>query len=253
MTVRVPDLRAERRLWQQGLLRVCGVDEVGTGALCAPVFAAAVLVKPNGHKVPGVRDSKTLSVKQREQVVGQIKSRVLAWGVGAASVAEIERLNIYHASHLAMRRALARIDGYDHVLVDGRKIVGFEDQVGPYTSIVDGDASSYAIACASVIAKVTRDRLMALLAVRYPGYGWEHNAGYTTRAHIAGLRELGLTPHHRRTYARIRGMLEGDQLAFEFLQAEGELGTEDDFVAIPIATDELLERARELVEAGGAG
>ena len=120
---------------------MCGVDEVGMGALCAPVVAAAVLVKPNCHKVPGVRDSKTLSARQRERVVGQIKGRVLAWGVGAASVAEIERLNIYHASHLAMRRALARIQAYDHVLVDGRKIVGFEDQVGPYTSIIDGDAT----------------------------------------------------------------------------------------------------------------
>ena len=220
------------------------------GALCAPVFAAAVLVKPNCHKVPGVRDSKTLSVRQRERVVGQIKRRVLAWAVGAASVAEIERLNIYHASHLAMRRALARIDAYDHVLVDGRKIVGFEDQVGPYTSIVDGDASSYAIACASVIAKVTRDRLMTRLAVRYPGYGWEHNAGYTTRAHVAGLRELGLTPHHRRSYARIRAMLEGDQLALDLLEGDGGLGEETDgfegagfeleemsddaFIAIPI-------------------
>lgn len=194
------------------------------GALCAPVVAAAVLVKPNCHKVPGVRDSKTLSAKQRERLVGQIKQRVLAWGVGAASVAEIERLNIYHASHLAMRRALARIDNYDHVLVDGRKIVGFEHLVGPYTSIVDGDATSYAIACASVIAKVTRDRLMAQLAARYPGYGWEHNAGYTTRAHVAGLRELGLTPHHRRTYARIRGILEGDQLMLELMEREGGLG-----------------------------
>ena len=114
-----------------------------------------------------------------------------------------------------MRRALRRIPGYDHVLVDGRKIVGFEDQVGPYTSIVDGDASSYAIACASVLAKVTRDRLMARLALRYPGYGWERNAGYATREHVAGLRELGLTPFHRRTYQRIRAMIEGDQLAFE--------------------------------------
>jgi hypothetical protein len=87
---------------------------------------------------------------------------------------------------------------------------------------VDGDASSYAIACASIIAKVTRDRLMTRLAARYPGYGWEHNAGYTTRAHVAGLHELGLTPHHRRTYARIRGILEGDQLAFQLLEDDGE-------------------------------
>ncbi|MGI8533875.1 MAG: ribonuclease HII, partial [Candidatus Limnocylindrales bacterium] len=174
---RVPHLRAERSLWKQGSLRVVGVDEVGMGALCAPVVAAAVLVRPNCHKVVGVRDSKTLSARQREAVVRRVQSRVLAWGVGAASVAEIERLNIYHAAHLAMLRALRRINGYDHVLVDGRKIAGFEAHVGPYTAIVDGDASSYAIACASIIAKVTRDRLMRRLSVRYPGYGWENNAG----------------------------------------------------------------------------
>ena len=104
-----------------------GVDEVGTGALCAPVVAAAVLVRPNTRKIPGVRDSKTLSLRQREALVAEIQRRSLAWGVGAASVAEIERLNIYHASHLAMRRALRRVGAYDHVLVDGRKIVGFED------------------------------------------------------------------------------------------------------------------------------
>jgi ribonuclease HII len=199
------------------------------------VVAAAVLVKPNCHKIPGVRDSKTLSAKQREAVVGQIKKRVIAWGVGAASVTEIERLNIYHAAHLAMRRALRRIGDYEHVLVDGRKIVGFENHVGPYTAIVDGDASSYAIACASIIAKVTRDRLMALLAVRYPGYGWEHNAGYTTRDHVQGLRELGLTVHHRRTYARIRAMLDGDQLELALGAIDGDMaafGDEDDDMAI---------------------
>lgn len=217
MAVQVPHLRAERALWQKGKLRVVGVDEVGMGALCAPVVAAAVLVKPNCHKVPGVRDSKTLSARQRERVVDQIRSRALAWGVGAASVAEIERLNIYHAAHLAMRRALRRIENYDHVLVDGRKIVGFEDHVGPYTAIVDGDASSYAIACASVIAKVTRDRLMARLAIRYPVYGWEHNAGYTTRVHVEALRDHGPSVFHRRTYARIRVLLEGDQLPLDLL------------------------------------
>ncbi len=190
------------------------------GALCAPVVAAAVLVRPNTRKIAGVRDSKTLSLRQREALVADIQRRSLAWGVGAASVAEIERLNIYHASHLAMRRALRRIGAYDHVLVDGRKIVGFEAEVGPYTSIVDGDASSYAIACASIVAKVTRDRLMRLLAVRYPGYGWERNAGYATRDHVAGLQSLGLTPFHRRTYQRIRQILEGEQLALDLDDAE---------------------------------
>lgn len=219
MPARDPDLRAEWRLWQAGRRLVVGVDEVGTGALCAPVVAAAVLVRPNTRKIPGVRDSKTLSLRQRELLVAEIQRRSLAWGVGAASVAEIERLNIYHASHLAMRRALRRIGTYDHVLVDGRAIVGFEDQIGPYTSIVDGDASSYAIACASIVAKVTRDRLMRLLALRYPGYGWEHNAGYATRDHVAGLRALGLTPFHRRSYQRIRQILEGEQLGLGLPEA----------------------------------
>lgn len=198
---------------------VAGVDEVGMGALCAPVLAAAVLVRPHTRKVKGVRDSKTLSAAQRERVVDEIKLRSLAWGVGAASVTEIEHLNIRNASHLAMRRALARLPAHDHVLVDGLKIRDIEEHIGPYTAITHGDASSYAIACASVIAKVTRDRLMARLALRYPGYGWERNAGYATRDHVAGLESLGVTPFHRRTYQRIQALGEGHQLAFE-LNAE---------------------------------
>jgi ribonuclease HII len=214
-----PHLRAEHALWRQGQRLVVGVDEVGMGALCAPVFAAAVLVKPHTRKIKGVRDSKTLSARQRELVVDQIKQRSLAWGVGAASVAEIEQLNIRNAAQLAMRRAIARLPEHDHVLLDGLKISGIEEHIGPYTAIVRGDASSYSIACASVIAKVARDRLMAKLALRYPGYGWEHNAGYATRDHVEGLREFGVTPFHRRTYQRIRSILEGDQLAFDLASA----------------------------------
>jgi ribonuclease HII len=212
---RRPHLKAEFALWRAGSRLVVGVDEVGTGALCAPVVAAAVLVRPHTRKIAGVRDSKTLSVRQRERLVEDIKARCLAWGIGAASVAEIERLNVRNAAHLAMRRALHRLPPHDHVLIDGQKITGMEEHIGPYTPIVKGDASSYAIACASVLAKVTRDRLMSRLATRYPGYGWEHNAGYATRDHVAGLRELGVSPHHRRTYRRIRAILEGDQLAFD--------------------------------------
>ena len=215
MPPRQPHLKAEFALWQAGKRYVVGVDEVGTGPLCGPVVAAAVLVRPHTRKIKGVRDSKTLSTAQRARVVEQIKERALAWGIGAASVAEIERINIRNAAALAMRRALRRLPPYDHVLIDGQKITGFEEHIGPYTSIVKGDASSYAIACASVLAKVTRDRLMANLALRYPGYGWEHNAGYATRDHVAGLREHGVSPHHRRTFQRIRGILEGDQLSFE--------------------------------------
>lgn len=213
---RAPTLKAEWALWNQGLRFVVGVDEVGMGALCAPVVAAAVLVRPNCRKIAGVRDSKTLSQRQREALVDEIRRRSLAVGVGAASVAEIDRINIRNASHLAMRRALARIPGRDHVLIDGLKIAGFEEHIGPYTAIVDGDMRSYSIACASIVAKVTRDRLMVRLALRYPGYGWERNAGYATRDHVAGLREHGVTPFHRRSYQRIRALLEGDQLAFGF-------------------------------------
>jgi ribonuclease HII len=212
---RQPHHKAEFALWSAGKRYVVGVDEVGTGPLCGPVVAAAVLVKPHTRKIKGVRDSKTLSAAQRERVVERIKEHALAWGIGAASVAEIERLNIRNAAALAMRRALRPLPPYDHVLIDGQKITGIEEHIGPYTSIVKGDASSYAIACASVLAKVTRDRLMTNLAVRYPGYGWEHNAGYATRDHVAGLRALGVSPHHRRTFQRIRGILEGDQLSFE--------------------------------------
>ena len=218
MPPRQPHLKAEFALWSAGKKLVAGVDEVGTGPLCGPVVAAAVLVKPHTRKIKGVRDSKTLSSAQRERLVEAIKERSLAWGIGAASVAEIERLNVRNAAALAMRRALRRLPAVDHVLIDGQKIRDLEAHIGPYTPIVKGDASSYAIACASVLAKVTRDRLMRRLALRYPGYGWEHNAGYATRDHVAGLRELGVSPHHRRTYQRIRAILEGDQLALDLVE-----------------------------------
>ena len=237
MPPRQPHLKVEFALWSAGKRYVVGVDEVGAGPLCGPVVAAAVLVKPHTRKIKGVRDSKTLSAAQRERVVEQIKERALAWGIGAASVAEIERLNIRNAAALAMRRALRPLPPYDHVLIDGQKITGIEEHIGPYTPIVKGDASSYAIACASVLAKVTRDRLMANLAVRYPGYGWEHNAGYATRDHVAGLRAHGVSPHHRRTFQRIRGILEGDQLSFE-------LGGEP--VAEPAARDQEVEAQAEI-------
>ncbi len=222
MAPRQPHLKAEYALWSAGARLVAGVDEVGTGPLCGPVVAAAVLVKPHTRKIRGVRDSKTLSAAQRERLVEAIKERSLAWGLGAASVGEVEQLNVRNAAALAMRRALRRLPPYDHVLIDGQKIRGLEEHIGPYTSIVKGDVSSYSIACASVLAKVTRDRLMSRLAVRYPGYGWEHNAGYATADHVAGLRELGVSPHHRRTYQRIRAILEGDQLAFDLGGPVGE-------------------------------
>jgi ribonuclease HII len=173
---------------------------------------------PNCHRIEGVRDSKTLSAAQREALEPQIRRRALAVGVGAASVTEIDRLNIYHATHLAMRRALARIGEHDHVLVDGLRIAGFEAAVGPYDAIIDGDALVYSIACASIVAKVVRDRLMARLAVRHPGYGWEHNAGYATAEHRAAMASLGITAFHRRSFITTRRALEGvEQLGLELV------------------------------------
>ncbi len=235
MAVIVPTLRHERRLWNDGLTRIVGVDEVGVAPTCGAVVAAAVIMRPGCHRIPGVRDSKTLSAGQRERLDPLIRRRAVAIGVGAASVREIDQLNIYHATHLAMRRAIARVGGHEHVLVDGNRIAGFEHQVGPYTNIVDGDALVYSIACASVVAKVVRDRMMAMLSVRYPGYGWEHNQGYATRDHRDAIRAMGLTPFHRRSFLALQRTLAGDQL-------------ELDLGADPAASPATYERlARELV------
>jgi ribonuclease HII len=217
MAVIVPTLRHERRLWNEGLTRVVGVDEVGVAPTCGAVVAAAVIMAPGCHRIPGVRDSKTLSHLQRERLAPIIRRRAVAIGVGAASVREIDQLNIYHATHLAMRRAIARVGGHEHVLVDGNRIVGFEQQVGPYSNIVDGDAKVYSIACASVIAKTVRDRMMAKLAARYPGYGWERNQGYAALEHRQAIRRLGLTPHHRRSFLALQRTLAGDQLSLDLM------------------------------------
>ena len=201
----VPTLAREWALWRGGAQRVAGVDEVGMACLAGPVVACALVVKPYCRKIPGVRDSKTLSLQQRERLYGEILKRAAAVGVGAASVTEINAINILRASHLAMFRALKRVQPLDHALIDGREIC--EIDLGPHTAIVDGDALSYAIASASIIAKVTRDRLMHKLAVRYPGYDWEHNVGYATRAHRQAIRERGLTPFHRAEFGTVKLML----------------------------------------------
>ena len=157
--------------------------------------------------IRGVDDSKKLLPAERVKLAARIRDRAVSWALGAASVREIERLNIYHATTLAMRRALRRLSVHpDHVLIDGRPIRGLEI---PHTAIVGGDACCYSIACASIVAKVTRDRAMAALSRRHPGYGWERNVGYATPAHIAGLGERGLSPHHRRTFFRVRQVAEG--------------------------------------------
>src|SRR5213592_4640248 len=200
----MPSLNHEKRLWAQGLLRVVGVDEVSVASLAGPVVAAACLVTPDTRLIRKVNDSKVLTRLQREDLISRIRGRVMKVGIGAASVAEIHRLNIYHASHVAMLRALRQIGEYDWVLVDGRRILDPAFAPGRHTEIVRGDAKSFAIAAASIIAKVTRDRLMAKLATKYPGYGWEHNCGYPTIDHRAALRARGLTPLHRHDFGTVK-------------------------------------------------
>lgn len=201
-----PSLDFECVLWEQGYHRIAGVDEAGLGSLCGPVVSAAVCLPTHCSMIPGVRDSKLLSASQRERLFDEIGAQALAVGVGAASVAEIERYNVLLAVRLAMKRALERIRDCDHALIDGLPIRTVD--LGPHTAIVDGDARCYAIACASIVAKVTRDLLMRKLALRYPGYGWDRNAGYGTPEHLEALRRYGPTPYHRRYFAPVRAVIE---------------------------------------------
>lgn len=211
----MPSLNHERELWQRGLARVVGVDEVGMATLAGPVVAAACLVTRDVRLIRRVRDSKLLTREEREELLPLIRGRVARIGIGAASVAEIHRLNIYHASHLAMLRAIRQVGEYDHVLVDGRRILDPNFAPGKHTEIVKGDMKSFAIAAASIVAKVTRDNLMAKLAVRFPGYGWEHNAGYPTPDHRAALRERGVTPIHRRDFGTVKLLLLAEQTVLD--------------------------------------
>jgi ribonuclease HII len=177
------------------------VDEVGRGPLAGPVVAAAVVLKP-GTSVPGARDSKALSKSRREALAREILSNAAAVSLGAASVREIDRLNILVSTRLAMSRALRRLpDPPEHVVVDGLPVKGLE---WAHEAIVGGDDRVHSIACASILAKVVRDRLMGRLALRYPGYGWETNMGYGTAQHLAALRGLGPTPHHRLTFGGVQ-------------------------------------------------
>ncbi len=187
---------------ENGHARIVGVDEVGRGPLAGPVVACAILLPPHCTDIDGVGDSKALRAEDRDRLAVEIRRVALAIGVGAASVTEIDRINIYHATALAMRRAIARIPGpHDLLLIDGSP---FGALGLPHQAVVKGDASCLSIACASIIAKVTRDRVLASLGSRYPLYGWNSNAGYGTPAHLAALSEHGATPHHRRSFRPLR-------------------------------------------------
>jgi ribonuclease HII len=195
---------------------IAGVDEVGRGPLAGPVVACAVVMPPERRAMPGINDSKQLSAKMREKLAVRILANAVGIGIGAASVREIDRFNILQASVLAMRRALRRLPvAPNHVVVDGRALRTLEIV---HTAVIHGDARCYSIACASILAKITRDRVMRALASRYPGYLWDENVGYATVAHLRGIAERGITPHHRRSFLPVRqlsldfGSLDADEI-----------------------------------------
>ncbi len=176
-----------------------GCDEAGRGCLCGPVVCAAVIL-PSGYINPDLDDSKRLTARRREALREVIMRDALAWAVVEVGPEEIDRINILNASIEGMRRALDSLTVTpEHVLVDGNRFKPWRDV--PYTTVVHGDATYMSIAAASILAKTHRDALMGRLAAEYPGYGWERNMGYPTPEHKTAIIRLGLTPHHRRSYA----------------------------------------------------
>jgi ribonuclease HII len=199
-----PDFTHESAALARRLLRVAGVDEVGRGPLAGPVTAAAVILNPDAIP-PGLHDSKKLSAPRRNALAAALH-RCAHVAVAHASVAEIDALNILNASHLAMRRALAALPvAPDFALIDGNRLPAGLPHAA--ATLVKGDARCLSIAAASIVAKVARDAIMSDLARDYPGYGWDANAGYPTRAHVAALNALGVSPHHRRSFAPVRNIL----------------------------------------------
>lgn len=202
--MRQPDDSLEQAVRAQGHLRIAGVDEVGRGPLAGPVTAAAVILDP--HAIPdGLNDSKKLSALRR-QVIGDLIQAQAEVSVAHASVAEIDAINILRASHLAMERAVAALDPPpDFVLIDGNMIP--RGLSIPAQAVVKGDSRSVSIAAASIVAKTARDDIMVDLAQQHPGYGWDTNAGYPTKSHRLALQNLGVTPHHRRSFKPVHNIL----------------------------------------------
>lgn len=201
-----PDNRVEAGLLANGALRVAGIDEAGRGPWAGPVTASAVILDPRATP-DGLNDSKALGARRREALYMELLEAAEI-GIGWASVAEIDALNIRNATFLAMRRAVAALPRVPcHALVDGNVVP--PDLGCPATDMVKGDARSLSIAAASVVAKVARDRYMAELDAMHPGYGWQRNAGYGTAEHRAALQHLGVTEHHRRSFAPIHNILCG--------------------------------------------
>jgi len=199
-------LRFETELWERGLVHVAGVDEAGMGTLAGPVVAAAVVL-PRDFRPRGLDDSKKLDEGERERLSAEVRAGAVAFAVGMASAAEVDEINIYRAGLLAMRRAVEGLPMRpDHLLLDARRLPELRI---PQQGIVKGDARSLSIAAASVVAKTTRDALMAELDGAHPGYGFARHKGYSAPEHLEALRRLGPCSCHRRTFGPVKELLGG--------------------------------------------
>lgn len=192
-------LEIENNLYNQGYKYICGVDEAGRGPLCGPVVAAAVIL-PKDICIEGVNDSKKLSEKKREKLYDDIMARALAVGVGMSDVDVIEKVNILNATKLAMIQAINDLQiTPDYIIVDGNQKI---DITIPLDTVIKGDAKSESIACASIIAKVTRDRMLIEYDKAYPEYGFSKHKGYGTKLHIEAIKKYGITPIHRPSFCK---------------------------------------------------
>ncbi len=219
-------LAHEYELRRAGFRRIAGLDEVGRGSLAGPVVAAAVIL-PARPRIRGLRDSKVLPRSRREALYEQIVARADAIGVGCVEVEVIDRINILQATKLAMREALAHLpEPPDHLLIDALTI---REAAYPQRAIIDGDAISSSIAAASIVAKVTRDRICDEMDARFPSYGFARHKGYGTRRHYAALVREGPCDWHRRSFAPIRMLLAGTQLPLDLEFVDYPLVDEDAF------------------------
>ncbi|HEM6288937.1 TPA: ribonuclease HII [Streptococcus suis] len=195
----------EKALYENGVEWIAGIDEVGRGPLAGPVVAAAVIL-PKGCKIRYLNDSKKIPKSKHEAIYQEVMERAVAVGLGVKDAAVIDQVNIYEATKLAMLEALGKLSQEpEHLLIDAMKL----DTKIPQTSIIKGDANSLSIAAASIVAKVTRDKMMADYDKEFSGYGFAKNAGYGTSEHLEGLNQLGITPIHRKSFEPIKSMVTG--------------------------------------------
>lgn len=199
-------LRYEKELYQKGYQAIAGIDEVGRGPLAGPVVTACVIL-PKDCKIRHLNDSKKIPKKHHEEIYEEVLARALGVGIGIVDNDTIDRVNIYEATKLGMLQAIEQMKGEvtkpDYLLIDAMQL----DTPIPQLSLIKGDANSLSIAAASIVAKVTRDRMMAEYAKKYPGYAFDKNVGYGTKDHLAGLKQYGVTPIHRKSFEPIKSTL----------------------------------------------